>query len=224
MPEITCLDKMPFAPDAAHLMEQLHLDADTPEAAEFIALLERLKAAARPRALYSVAFIDSRDEESVTVDGVVFKSRVLSRNLALLHRVFPYIASCGPEMDAAVDAGGDYLVQFWIDAVKTAALTVARHFPVDPLSRTLGTGNLSTMNPGSGDVDVWPIEEQRPLFAYFGDTEANVGVRLTSSCLMVPNKSVSGILLPREVTFVTCSLCHRENCPGRRAETDPHGI
>ena len=223
MPEITCLDKMPFAPDAAHLMEQLHLDADTPEAAGFIALLERLKAAARPRALYSVAFIDSRDEESVTVDGVVFKSRVLSRNLALLHRVFPYIASCGPEMDAAVDAGGDYLVQFWIDAVKTEALTVARDFLVDHLSRTLGTGNLSTMNPGSGDVDVWPIEEQRPLFAYFGDTEANVGVRLTSSCLMVPNKSVSGILFPREVTFVTCSLCHRENCPGRRAETDPHG-
>ena len=223
MPEITCLDKIPFAPDAAHLMEQLHLEADAPEAAEFSALLERLKAAARPRALYSVAFIDSRDEESVTIDGVVFKSRVLSRNLVDLHRVFPYIASCGPEMDAAVDAGGDYLVQFWIDAVKTEALTAARDFLVDHLSRTLATGNLSTMNPGSGDVDVWPIEEQRPLFAYFGDTEASVGVRLTSSCLMVPNKSVSGILFPREITFVTCSLCHRENCPGRRAETDLHG-
>ena len=131
MPEITCLDKIPFAPDAARLMEQLHLEADAPEAAEFSALLERLKAAARPRALYSVAFIDSRDEESVTVDGVVFKSRVLSRNLALLHRAFPYIASCGPEMDAAVDAGGDYLVQFWIDAVKTEALTAARDFLVD---------------------------------------------------------------------------------------------
>ena len=224
MSEITCLDKIPFAPDAAHLMEQLHLDADAPEAAEFVALLERLKAAARPRALYSVAFIDSRDEESVTIDGVVFKSRVLSRNLVDLHRVFPYIASCGPEMDAAVDAGGDYLVQFWIDAVKTDALMAARSFLVDHLSRTFATGNLSSMNPGSGDAEVWPIEEQRPLFEYLGDTQALVGVRLTPSCLMVPNKSVSGIFFPREVTFVTCSLCHRENCPGRRAETDPHGI
>jgi hypothetical protein len=34
-------------PDTAHLMEQLHLDADAPE---FVALLERLKATARPRA------------------------------------------------------------------------------------------------------------------------------------------------------------------------------
>jgi hypothetical protein len=33
-------------PDTAHLMEQLHLDADAPE---FVALLERLKATARPQ-------------------------------------------------------------------------------------------------------------------------------------------------------------------------------
>jgi hypothetical protein len=223
MPEITCLDEVPFAPNASRLMEQLHLDADAPEAAEFLTLLEHLKAAARPRAVYAVAYIDGRDGESISIDGVAYKSRVLSRNLADLHRVFPYIASCGPEMDAAVDAGGDYLVQFWIDAVKTDALMAARGFLVDHLERVFATGNLSSMNPGSGDAEVWPIEEQRPLFAYFGDTEALVGVRLTPSCLMVPNKSVSGIFFPREVTFVTCSLCHREGCPGRRAETDPHG-
>ena len=223
MPEITRLDEVPFDPDAAHLMERLHLDADAPEAAEFVALLERLKSAARPRAVYAVAFIGGRDGESVTIDGVPFKSRVLSRNLAGLHRVFPYIASCGPEMDSEVDAGDDYLVQFWIDTVKTEALMAARAFLMDHLERVFATGNLSSMNPGSGDAEVWPIEEQRPLFGYFGDTEALVGVRLTPSCLMVPNKSVSGILFPREVTFVTCSLCHREGCPGRRAETDPHG-
>jgi hypothetical protein len=222
MTEFKCLDAIPFAPDSLRLMESLHLAPDAPEAAEFKALLDLLRPAARPRALYAVAYIDSRDEGSVTIDGVTYRSRVLARNLADIHRVFPYIATCGPELDGVIDAGGDCLIQFWIDAVKTEALMAARAFLSDHLARTYATGSLSSMNPGSGDADVWPIEEQRPLFVYFGDTESIVGVRLTPSCLMVPNKSVSGIFFPREITFTTCSLCHRKDCIGRRADFDPH--
>jgi hypothetical protein len=222
MSEIKLLDAIPFVPDSARLMESLHLASDAPEAAEFLALLDLLKPAARPRAMYAVAYIDGRDEGSVTVDGVTYRSRVLARNLADLHRVFPYIASCGPELDKAADAGGDCLIQFWIDAIKTDALMAARAFLVDHLTRIYATGSLSSMNPGSGDADIWPIEEQRLLFGYLGDTESIMGVRLTPSCLMLPNKSVSGILFPSEITFTTCSLCHREGCIGRRAEFDPH--
>jgi hypothetical protein len=76
------------------------------------------------------------------------------------------------------------------------------------------------MSPGSGDVDVWPIEQQKQLFGIFGDTQALIGVRLTDSCLMVPNKSVSGIRFPTEITFRACRLCHRENCRGRSAPFD----
>jgi hypothetical protein len=73
------------------------------------------------------------------------------------------------------------------------------------------------MNPGSGDARLWPIGQQRPLFELLGDVEAAIGVRLTPSFLMVPNKSVSGILFPTEVRFESCQLCTRENCPRRRA-------
>jgi hypothetical protein len=222
MPEIVSLDAIPFDPDPAGLMEQLRLAPGTPEAAEFRALLGLLRPAARPRALYAAAYIDGRDEGSVTIGGVAYRSRVLAGNLEGLHRVFPYIATCGPELDEAADPGGDCLVQFWIDAVKTEALLAARAFLVDHLTRTFATGSLSSMNPGSGEVDLWPIEEQRLLFGYFGDTEALSGVRLTPSCLMVPNKTVSGIFFPREVTFTSCSLCRRENCVGRLAAFDPH--
>ena len=48
-----------------------------------------------------------------------------------------------------------------------------------------------------------------------------MGVRLTDSFLMVPNKSVSGIFFPAEVTFTSCQLCQRGVCPGRRAPFDP---
>ena len=78
------------------------------------------------------------------------------------------------------------------------------------------------MNPGSGDVDIWPIEQQRELFSLFGDVKALIGVTLTDSFLMIPNKTVSGVFYPTEVDFVTCQLCHRERCPNRRAPFDAH--
>jgi hypothetical protein len=73
------------------------------------------------------------------------------------------------------------------------------------------------MNPGSGDRNVWPIAQQRPLFSLFGDAEALIGVRLTDSFLMVPNKTVSGLFFPTEVPFESCQLCTRPDCPRRRA-------
>jgi len=224
MPEIKCLDSIPNAPDREGLIRSLRLDPASAEAFEVATLLEFLGPIARPRALYTVAFIDARDEESVTVDGVTYRSRVLARNLSGLYRVFPYIATCGPELDEAADPRSDDLARFWIDAIKTEALEAARSFIVRHIAEAYATGTLSSMNPGSGEVDIWPIEDQRLLFDYFGDTESTAGVRLTQSCLMVPNKTVSGILFPSETTFMTCTLCRRENCVGRRAAFDPDAV
>lgn len=221
MADIKCLDAIPFAPDPIVLLRDLHLEPGTAEADEFAALLDHVQPRVRPRALFAEAFIDEHGEDSVSVDGVMYRSRVLARNLADLYRVFPYIATCGPEADEAAEPGGDFLTQFWIDAIKTEALAAARTFLVDHLMRSYATGNLSSMNPGSGDAELWPIQEQKLLFDYMGDTEAMAGVRLTSSYLMIPNKSVSGILFPSEITFTTCCLCHRERCIGRRAAYDP---
>jgi hypothetical protein len=47
-------------------------------------------------------------------------------------------------------------------------------------------------------------------------------VTLTDSFLMVPTKSVSGIVFPTEVSFESCRLCPRSDCPGRRAKYDPN--
>jgi hypothetical protein len=74
------------------------------------------------------------------------------------------------------------------------------------------------MSPGR--VPYWPLTQQRPLFELLGNPKDTVGVRLTQSCLMVPNKSVSGIRFPTEESFETCQLCPREGCPGRKAPYD----
>jgi hypothetical protein len=76
------------------------------------------------------------------------------------------------------------------------------------------------MNPGSGPADTWPIRQQKELFSLFGDVEAAIGVRLTESFLMIPNKTVSGLVFATESDFATCSLCPRDVCRNRRAPYD----
>jgi predicted transcriptional regulator len=73
------------------------------------------------------------------------------------------------------------------------------------------------MRPGSGDVTVWPIEQQQGLFSLLDDVEGAIGVKLMESCLMVPNKTTSGILFTTEEDFRSCEVCHREDCPSRHA-------
>lgn len=43
----------------------------------------------------------------------------------------------------------------------------------------------------------WPLTQQQPLFTLLGDPEASIGVQLTDSLLMIPNKSLSGSGLPQ---------------------------
>ena len=109
----------------------------------------------------------------------------------------------------------------WMDEIKTTALGAARKAFLDRIETLYRPGPTSHMAPGS--LEDWPIGEQSPLFSLFGDVESLIGVTLKDSFLMVPIKSVSGILFPTEVKFESCQLCPREGCPGRRAAFDEHG-
>jgi hypothetical protein len=151
-----------------------------------------------------------------------FASKVLRANLDDVERVFPYVATCGPELDSIPVADDDLFAQFCRDSVKEMALHAAISHLVAHVKDFYALDKLVSMNPGSGDINVWPIEQQKNLFAFFGDVQESIGVVLTESCLMVPNKSVSGLLYPSEHGFQSCQLCHRRKCPNRRVPFDPH--
>ncbi|MBN2246450.1 MAG: vitamin B12 dependent methionine synthase, partial [Candidatus Aminicenantes bacterium] len=73
----------------------------------------------------------------------------------------------------------------------------------------------SSISPGS--LTDWPIEEQKPLFSLFGDTQNLIGVILTPQMLMIPKKTISGIFFPTKEKFIPCRLCSRQDCPEREA-------
>jgi len=218
---IHTLTDIPFDPDPEKLLNRVRLKASSPDAEDFLRLLERARRVARPKALYRECYVEALGDDQATISGTTFHSRTLRVNLEHIGRVFPFVITCGTEMDEVALPAGDFLAPFWLDAIKEAALEASGIHLNTRLEQRYALGKTSRMSPGSGDVSIWHIEEQRLLFGLLGDVFSAIGVSLTESCLMTPNKTVSGIVFPSEKAIRTCQVCKRENCPNRQAEFDP---
>ncbi|MCP4639405.1 MAG: vitamin B12 dependent methionine synthase [bacterium] len=218
-PDLTVLDPVPFRVDLPALLRTLHMADDAPFVDDLVRVAREAESVARPKGVYRLVGLDDRADDSVTIDGICFTSRVLAVNLDGLNRAFPYVATCGEELEAWSLAAPDPLQQFWMDAIKEQALGCAIAALGDHLDDRFQTGKRSSMNPGS--LADWPLSEQHNLFRLFGDVSKLIGVRLTESCLMAPVKSVSGIWFQTEKGFQNCQLCPRSECPNRRAPHDP---
>jgi hypothetical protein len=212
--------EIPFALNTNQLFEYLRIKPGTDRAKEFEDLVNEVRIIGKPKALYKVSFIDEKGEGTITLDGVTFTSLALRKNLDSIERVFPYVATCGTEIDDIEIEQGDLQKKIWISLLKGNLLQTSMQFLREHLTKRYRVSNLSSMNPGSGDASVWPFEQQRELFSMCGDVEELIGVRLTKSMVLVPDMSVAGILFPTEADFQSCQLCHRENCRFRRAPFD----
>ena len=212
------LKNIKFEPDLSQLVKMFRMKEGSSGLDSLKQLVSESREIARPKGLFRVAFIDSKEDESVIIEGIQFSSRILRVNLEQANRVFAYAATCGKELDDWSETKKDLLTKYICDTLKEMAL----HSALAEVSRHLNDlyqpGPVSSMNPGS--LENWPMSAQKDLFKLLEDPEEEIGVRLTESYLMIPTKSVSGIFFPTEETFQSCQLCPREKCSGRRAPYD----
>ena len=120
-------------------------------------------------------------------------------NFSHIHRAFPYVATCGTEVQVWSAGITDMLQVFWMDVVRACILFKAIDHLNGHLKDGLKLGDFSSINPGS--LPDWPITEQPKLFSMLGGVKAAIGVTLTESMLMLPSKSVSGIYFQAETSF-----------------------
>lgn len=214
------LNNIPVSFDAEQILKIMRARSGAERFRETIdELIEIARSIARPKAVYDVAFIDNRDGDTLTINGIKFTSRVMKVNLEKVERVFPFIATCGTELEEVKIPAADAVRAFCWDAIKTFSMRVASRYLENYLEQHFALDKISHMNPGS--LDSWPVKQQRALFSIFGDVEKLIGVRLTEGFMMYPVKSVSGIYFITDVKWENCLLCPRENCPGRRAPYNP---
>jgi hypothetical protein len=211
------LNNIPVNLPDDEIRRKLHIQRDSQwdEARTLLATARSLIAA---RAVYKVCYIDEKLTDTLVIDGVRFTSRVMRTNLDEVERAFPYVITIGDELTKKARGFNDMLKQYYFDIIGNMALTKAREHLEQRLRVMYGLDGMSRMSPGS--LNDWPIEQQRPFFSLFDDVEAAIGVRLAKNFLMHPQKSISGIYFPTEVSFYSCQLCPRERCPSRQAGYD----
>jgi len=204
-----------FVPDKTALEARLKIDEDLQD--DFDDVFAECEKIANP--IFALKECEvSFDGEITVIDSERFESKLMRDNFKNSCKCWVYIMSCGKELYDLALSKDDPLEKYWVEAFAEQALAYASKLTHAKALEISGEKNLYSMNPGS--LSDFPITNQRGLFRLMGDTEKLLGVRLTESCLMLPNKSGSGIYFASEEKFVNCALCPRENCPNRRAPFD----
>ena len=159
---------------------------------------------------------------SVVRDSLALESQMLADLLERCSSVVVFVATIGERLESTARklASEEKLMRSYIvDAIGSAAVEQVveqvRAF-VGRLARAQGQTASRSFSPGHCD---WDISQQRALFK-LADAQL-VGVRLTDLGLMVPRKSVSGVigLGPSDSdtgSYSPCALCDKDNCTGRR--------
>ena len=212
------LDTIPFQPDINYLQKILRIEGKTVEVNKLRQLLQQAQTIAKPKAVYKTAYVDSRGDDFIVVDGVTLISRILRINLVDIYRVFPFVVTCGIELAEWANSMDNILERYQADTITQMALDEARNVLTAHISASY-PGPMGTMSPGS--LTDWPTEQQQNLFAVLGSLPSSIGVSLTDSFLMIPLTSVSGIRFHSKINFENCKLCSRERCPGRKAPYEP---
>lgn len=174
------------------------------------AIIDEVKVWLRPRFCYFV-----------TSELPAFKmGRIIEKQLQGSEAYAFFICTCGQEFEdyqTQLKANGDMVRVFIADALGSViAEKCADEMEknVQESIEKLGWHRTNRFSPGYCG---WHVSQQQILFALFkGET---CGVRLTSSSLMLPIKSVSGIMgLGQKVRRLdyTCGLCHFEKCYKRK--------
>lgn len=209
------LNNIPCRIDLLKLQEKLHVKDDESLHSEIAEMAAAAQLIARPKVLFKRSPIQDKGNDFVMIDGIKFFGQLLRVNLEEASEVFPYIVTCGTEIEVWSKQFDDLFQSYCAETIKEMVLNSARGEFEAHLRKEFGLEHSSNMNPGS--LPNWPLAEQKRLFDLFGNVEELIGVRLTDSFFLLPIKSVSGIRFYKESKFENCLMCPRKNCPNRKA-------
>jgi hypothetical protein len=171
-----------------------------------------------PKAIYSeVGVRDVLNGQILLEDGSRLDSRLLAKKLICAGRIFPYLITIGPRLEEQVGKlSSSNLLESWVlDKLGTYTLRLIRQKVQERIEGEVGV-KVSKFSPGS--TSHWDIKQQEVLFHLLfarPQDQEEFGVTLTQSYLMIPKKSVSGIMGKTEREFVECEICPRQ-CEERR--------
>jgi len=177
----------------------------------------------QPSCFYQIMNIGRiRRPRVILEDGLTITSEVLSLVLARCQQVAFFVSNIGRRLEervAQLTKEGQMLKATILDAVGSEAAEKTACYLQDKVRQlAISNGAETTLRFSPGYCD-WDITQQRVLFQAMNS--APLGVNLTEECLMMPRKSVSGIIglgrsEKRQIKFSPCRLCTQMDCQSRR--------
>ncbi len=184
---------------SAHVLEKI------------LELLKKYINLIKPKAVYKIVSIEPDNEGlSVIGTGIHFNSsklkiftthssvksdKEISPGELINKEIIVYVVTIGPGIDDKVkilSEKGDVFDAYLLNGIGSGAAEMAANdlnlFMNDNSSNK--NYNYKRLSPGYGD---WPITDQEKIFKLL-NPEKNIGVRLTDSHIMLPEKSTSGIM------------------------------
>jgi len=160
--------------------------------------------------------------DTIIEGPITFESKVIERLLKRCEKVAVFALTIGSyleEMVAYLAENGLILQATVLDAIGSGAAEKLADYVEDRIRKMASIEGLVASQRFSPGYCDWEVSQQKMVFqALNGDT---AGIRLTESLLMIPRKSVSGIIgigLPNRniENYNPCHTCNKKDCPGRR--------
>ena len=162
-------------------------------------------------------------DSHVVIEGeIVFESKVIAPLLEQCEKAAVFLVTIGEHLEEMAHrlAEDGLIVQATVlDAIGSVAAEGVADYVQDKIKETANNQGLvisQRFSPGYCD---WDISQQRTVFwAVSGDS---MGIHLTDGYLMIPRKSISGVIGigPRSgnvENYNPCRTCDKHDCQGRR--------
>jgi len=150
----------------------------------------------KPRYAYVPKVIDGTLRQEVFMAGhLVFTSQTISYVLSDCKWAVVFLVTIGGDLEREVSRlmeKGDMLNAFILDTIGSEAAEKAADYLQDAVSETAkAIGYNTTLRYSPGYCD-WDLSQQKIIFQIIEPTV--LGVNLTESFMMIPRKSVSGVI------------------------------
>lgn len=196
---------------------------DATVAEETASLLKRIIPSLRPRFLFFITegTIDM-EKETLTVQDTVFHiGKTIARQLRGSKTFAFFAATAGSEFETfqhTLQKEDDMLKIYIADSLGSIIAEKTADCMESALTAFIEEKGWKHTNRYSPGYCGWEVAEQQKLFSLF-PVASPCGIRLTESSLMIPIKSVSGVIgigsTVRKLEY-TCGLCTYENCFRKR--------
>jgi len=170
---------------------------------------------------YVIKHIDLVQDSSVSIESsITFESEIIAHLLERCEKVAVFVATIGnrlEEMACRLAENRLVLQARVLDAIGSRATKKVVHLVQDRIADEASAQGLCTSRRFSPGYCDWGIDQQKVLFQAMNGNPA--GIQLTDGCLMIPRKSISGIvgIGPGNVeNYNPCDTCNKPDCPERK--------